>query len=192
MKRPCKRTVSGSNPLTGSMSRGSRNTALPAETRRFIVLTVMAVRNLSSHLVTAAVRSLLHVGCTTARPRRTGSGRTFTLHAGGSGSALIPEPHRCHVLTSPNRGPGLLPLGGAPSPWCSPTLAGARPRGHVHPGLGCVRGMGALRGRGGGNHLRTGTGHDHRAAGRCVRSRPDGGKRRAHAAPGDGQSPGWH
>ena len=61
---PCKRTVSGSNPLTGSTTIAAIMPHLPAVTRLLVVLVVVAIRAASAHLVTPADRSLLHVGCT--------------------------------------------------------------------------------------------------------------------------------
>jgi hypothetical protein len=161
----------------------------------------MAVRIFSSRLVTAVARSLVHVGCTPARPRRTGSVKRRRSRSRRDAVGALDRFRETSTLDRRVRGavpPHPLPSGERLS-WSSP--APPRPGGHrlpvgcfplglVVPGLDCVRGLGALRRRGGGNHLRTGTGGDHRAAGRRVRSRPDGGKRRAAPRPGTASPPG--
>jgi hypothetical protein len=60
----CKRTVSGSNPLTGSTTTPAIMPSLPAVTHLIVALVVVAIRGASPRLVTADDRSLLHVGCT--------------------------------------------------------------------------------------------------------------------------------
>jgi hypothetical protein len=60
----CKRTVSGSNPLTGSTFITAIMPYPPVTTRLLVALVVVAIRAAPPRLVTAADRSLLHVGCT--------------------------------------------------------------------------------------------------------------------------------
>lgn len=53
---PCKRTVSSSNPLTGSIVKAAKNPYLPAGMTLLMALVLVAVHCLSVRFVTVAVR----------------------------------------------------------------------------------------------------------------------------------------
>jgi hypothetical protein len=70
----CKRTVSGSNPLTGSTSLSAITPLLSAAICLVVVTWLATVRNLSARLVTVAARTIsLGTGLTCRRPRKSGS-----------------------------------------------------------------------------------------------------------------------
>jgi hypothetical protein len=84
---------------------------LPAVTHLLIVLVVVAICADSAHLVTAADRSLLHVGCTPARPRRTGSGRHPSFPVVVRGAHFSPNHAGAMSLVTIDRGFRV-------PPWC--------------------------------------------------------------------------
>jgi hypothetical protein len=93
----CKRTVSGSNPLTGSTTIPAIMPHLPAVTHLLIALVVVAVSAASPCLVTAADRSLLHVGCTpgAASPRLMSVGSGLFWHASGTHASRMNYRRSC-------------------------------------------------------------------------------------------------
>jgi hypothetical protein len=104
-----KRKVGGSTPPLTTLSTPARKRLYAAATHLVIALVVVAVRNFSNRLVTAVARSLVHVGCTPARPRRTGSGRHPSFPAVVRGTLFSPD-HAGAKVRDPSATGGLLGL----------------------------------------------------------------------------------